>query len=298
MSKVLNIPNGDYLLKVQTGGTITLDTGGTVGDVIINSNLVVNGTSAIINAEELSIADNVITVNFGETGAGISAGIAGIMVDRGTSTDVQFVWTEAYNSWHAVDTLGNTVGLRANSVSTNGENLSLIGTGTGVITVSGTTDYEDQITDDDHIPNKKYVDNAIETSYELFASDRIQEGNTKVEIFDTGVGSVNMEIDSSSIFNLTASSATLYDMTIGSTSISTTNINDDLELSTTGTGTVKLNSILEVVKKSVPSSPSDGVRIYSQSEGEGGTGTYFINEDGTNDELISKNRALLFSMIF
>lgn len=299
MSKVLNIPGGDYLVKVQTGGTITLDTGGSVGDVIINGNLTVNGTSSTtVSASELEITDNIITVNSGETGAGVTLGTAGLEVDRGTSTNIQFVWSETYNEWHAVDLSGNTVGLRGTSLSTGGNDLSLIGSGSGVITVSGTTNYENQVTDDDHIPNKKYVDSAIETSFELFASDRIQEGNTKVEIFDTGVGSIDMQIDSSSIFNLTGSSATLYNMTISGSSISTSDINDNLELSTTGTGVVKVNSRLEIVKKSVPSTPGDGIRIYSQLEGQGGTGAYFINEDGTNDELISKNRALVFSMIF
>jgi hypothetical protein len=37
----------------------------------------------------------------------------------------------------------------------------LIGAGEGVVTVEGTTDYELQVTQDDHIPNKKYVDVAI-----------------------------------------------------------------------------------------------------------------------------------------
>ena len=39
--------------------------------------------------------------------------------------------------------------------------IGFIGSGTGVLTVTGTTAYEVQVTDDDDIPNKKYVDDAI-----------------------------------------------------------------------------------------------------------------------------------------
>ena len=47
-----------------------------------------------------------------------------------------------------------------------------------------------------------------------------------------------------------------------------------------------------------PALPSEGVRIYSKEPSEGKTGIYFVNEDNNNDELISKNRALLLSIIF
>jgi hypothetical protein len=41
--------------------------------------------------------------------------------------------------------------------------IGFLGSGTGVLTVTGTTNYEAQVTDDDDIPNKKYVDDAIES---------------------------------------------------------------------------------------------------------------------------------------
>jgi hypothetical protein len=44
--------------------------------------------------------------------------------------------------------------------------------------------------------------------------------------------------------------------------------------------------------------PNGYVRIYStDTPGTGGTGLYFVNAIGTNDELISKTKALLYSLI-
>jgi hypothetical protein len=56
MSQVLQV-NGDYLVKVSDGGTITLDTGTRVGDVIITGNLVVDN--------DLTINGNLILGNEG-----------------------------------------------------------------------------------------------------------------------------------------------------------------------------------------------------------------------------------------
>ena len=40
-SKILALPNSDYTVKVQSGGTITLDTGLASGTVTVTGNLVV-----------------------------------------------------------------------------------------------------------------------------------------------------------------------------------------------------------------------------------------------------------------
>lgn len=52
---------------------------------------------------------------------------------------------------------GNAPELQATGGDTNID-LKLIPKGTGALSVAGTTDYEDNVTDDDDIPNKKYVD--------------------------------------------------------------------------------------------------------------------------------------------
>lgn len=47
-----------------------------------------------------------------------------------------------------------------------------------------------------------------------------------------------------------------------------------------------------------PAAPTDGVKIYAKAEADGGTGIFFVNENSTQDELISRNKALLYSIIF
>jgi len=62
-------------------------------DVLISGNLKVTGAIE----KELEIEDNKIMVNKGETGAGVTAGTAGLEVDRGTLTNAEFLWDEAAN---------------------------------------------------------------------------------------------------------------------------------------------------------------------------------------------------------
>ncbi|KKL63318.1 hypothetical protein LCGC14_2176310, partial [marine sediment metagenome] len=66
------------------------------GDVVIDGDLTVNGTTTTINSTTHVIADNKIVINDGETGAGVVTlgTTAGILVDRGSETDVEWCWTE------------------------------------------------------------------------------------------------------------------------------------------------------------------------------------------------------------
>ena len=47
-----------------------------------------------------------------------------------------------------------------------------------------------------------------------------------------------------------------------------------------------------------PAQPTDGLKIYTKTQGVGKTGLYYVNSNNVRDELISKNRSLLLSMIF
>ena len=167
------VTDGDYRIKTADSGTIYLDTGNQIGQVYMTGNLVVKGTTTQVDATDLNLKDNIIQVNSGEQGAGVTLGTAGIQVDRGSLVDTQFVFDESV-SWNDPvtqtiktggfklrDTNGGNIGLEVRSIATGGGDLYLINAGTGVISVSGTNQYENQITDDDDIPNKKYVDVAI-----------------------------------------------------------------------------------------------------------------------------------------
>lgn len=96
------------------------------GDLTINGNLDVNGD--LNTSGQIEHTDNVIIINEGETGAGVTAGIAGIEIDRGTETNYRFIYDETddlfkigeIGSLQTVATRGNlTSGRVAFADSTN-----------------------------------------------------------------------------------------------------------------------------------------------------------------------------------
>ena len=97
-ASVVSIPNNDYIIKVTPGGQITFDTGTLQGDVVFTGNITVGGSQTIVNSTNLDVQDNIITVNFGDTGSGVTLGTAGLRIDRGLASDGAFVWDESF-SW-------------------------------------------------------------------------------------------------------------------------------------------------------------------------------------------------------
>jgi len=92
---------------------------------------------------------------------------------------------------------------------------------------------------------------------------------------------------------------------IKDTQIQTTESNSDLVLKSSGIGAVKIDDVLQIESipydedfNDPPSPPLQGIKLYSQNQGPGKSGLYYINNNSTNDELVSKNRSLLFSMLF
>jgi hypothetical protein len=66
----------------------------TGGDLTVTGNLTVNGTTTTINTATLTVEDNIIEVNKGQTGSGVTAGQAGIKVDRGDAASYFMVFDE------------------------------------------------------------------------------------------------------------------------------------------------------------------------------------------------------------
>jgi hypothetical protein len=80
--------------------------------------------------------------------------------------------------------------------------------------------------------------------------------------------------------------------------LSTSTIGSDLILRGNGLGSVQVDGWQNYTLQLDPSTPTEGVTVYSKALGDGGTGLYFVNEDGTTDEFVSRNKALLYSIIF
>jgi hypothetical protein len=175
MSKIVRVQDGDYKIIVgseASEGYIYLDTNpngitGFQGKVTITGDLLVMGNTTTVSSETLTVVDPIIVVNQGELNPGVAtAGTrAGIEIDRGIRPNAYAVWDESIDSF---DPSGNLItdpdnnfhgsfifkdaneNLRAvvtNSINTLGGDLALITTGNGVITVSGTSSYENQIID-------------------------------------------------------------------------------------------------------------------------------------------------------
>jgi hypothetical protein len=343
--------NGDYNIRAGDGAKITLDTGPAVsgGSVRVTGNLVVEGDTVNVNTTNLAIEDNIISLNTGEVGPGVTLVYSGIEVERGNTSAVSpqnnasFLYDESTDSWILAH--GSAPGpfnfdassLRLKQILTNSTtdsgDLTLIGTGTGVIKVFGTTSYEDQVTHDDDIPNKKFVDDAIlnNPTFQIVAP---QSQDTKVVIADKeitpnvsgtagslayftattthstyGESAVSIIVDNALVGQFYANRFEIGDLEIGSGPdrneiTSRAGItNENVYVRTQGTGKLQTNYAMQFEKiGTVPGYVSNNVLLYAAVPSTGTTGIFFVNDSAEaakqNGELISKNKALVFSMLF
>ena len=119
-------------------------------DAVIYGNLTVQGTTTSINTTDTEITDNVLVLNQGETGAGVSRGTSGIEIARGSLFNATWKWNEATQRWEAKEgtsltaiavseiSAGN-VNIANNTIvptDTNGD-LNLNSNGTGQVLING-----------------------------------------------------------------------------------------------------------------------------------------------------------------
>jgi hypothetical protein len=316
MSKILNVNTGNYVARVSSGNTITLDTGTQAGTVVVTGDLKINGTQTTVNSQTLDLVDNIITLNKGENGAGVTENTAGIQIDRGTASDAFMVFDEqtSFNDpvtqtvkagTFVFKTADNAIiGLRTNAITTGGGDLYLINSGTGVISVSGTNDYETQITDDDDVPNKKYVDDAITTGIQTITIQSIARGDSGLNLFDEsidgGVSNLKITIDGAEVAQFKKNTTEIEDIVFQDNTISTLTSATDLTLSSSGTSFVTIDGILKMPVQASGTSvnPGTNIAIYGKDPAIGNSGVWYKNKDAYEDELISTNRSLLFSMLF
>lgn len=341
--------NGDYNIKVGEGRSITLDTGAGVGNVRVTGNLVVEGDTLTVSAENLNVEDNIIILNYGETGNGVTLDFSGIQIDRGIAGNgpASFIYDEDLDTWILAHGAApgpfnfNQSRLKLKEILTNADtdqgDLTVIGTGSGVIKVGNRTPgYETFVTDDDDVPNKKYVDDAIQNN----PTYQIVRDNTRVVAFDKEspldpllnfppsigpytsqptddgqpVSLVGVVIDNSIvstfyknrieildlvIFNETATFEPSDPLKSDATVIQALNSSSNIKLETTDTGKVEITYALQLdYSGAVPADVANSSLLHANAAGTGDTGLYYVHSATRNGELISKNRALVFSMLF
>lgn len=90
---------------VLTAPTINIQGSESIsGDLTVAGNMTVNGTTTAVNTTNMTIKDNIVTVNKGELGSGVSLRYAGFEVDRGDLARERLIWDETVGKWVAGQT--------------------------------------------------------------------------------------------------------------------------------------------------------------------------------------------------
>ena len=167
--------------------------------------------------------------------------------------------------------------------------------------------------DDDTLITAKalvdYVDSFKLYNFQNQINSPTPSGDTKVIVTDfdvSGLASVaEIIIDNTPVASFKQTKIQFPDIEFEDRSITVRSGNSNLELRGTGTGNVELHTpalmpkyVGSVPGDTEPTQPTDGVKLYTKEEADGGTGLFFVNENATRDEIISRNKALLYSIIF
>jgi len=145
------------------------------------------------------------------------------------------------------------------------------------------------------LPNMKavadYMSATVISAFNL-TNNRIRENDTLINVSDldtSGISEISFEVDGQRRANITNNGLT----------VDSIRIKNDTILNVAGNDNILFDSVLNIPNRmSLPSTPIGYVKLYSKNvPSTGGTGLFFVNTTGTNDELISKTKALLYSLI-
>jgi hypothetical protein len=161
----------------------------------------------------------------------------------------------------------------------------------------------------DVIPNTQAVVDYVAFNFANVFLRQIGDGDSSIEIDDfqnTGVDSViTFKLDGQIVSQLYADRWEFDDLRFTGSTIDTMSSNQDLVLKSSGTGSIRIDDTLHLNRvpsdddaSLSPPAPDDGTKIYIADQYTGKSGIYFVNDEGNRDELVSKNRALLFGMLF
>jgi len=326
MSKVLNISNGDYRVRVQPGGNIILDTVGDVpgsyGLVTILGSLDVQGTLTYVESTNTQISDNILQLNVGQTGNGISTVnnyVSGIEINRGSYSAAQLLFNEQVQHYDPVTstTVGGTFvmrtangilsGLQVASISNSGTTdfvFDMQGSANVLRVVNAAGGYENNINNDNDIINRKYLYNYVAASNGIATVDRIYfpiSGGiaTSTSSIEAFASSIVFQISQATRASISPAGVSVDNINLFSNTISNTTANN-LVLSSTNNN-VEINGVLNLDDQTAQVVFTSGkTKIYSRSiPGPGGTGIYFTNSQAARapDELVSRRQAVALSIL-
>jgi len=132
-----------------------------VTDIVVSGNVSVAGERFLVNANEVSTKENTILLNKGEPGAGVTAGFAGIAVDRGSLPKYQIIFDEVEDMFkvgligdletiasqvYVNDAVTVEVAARNTAISNAAETAATIKNKLGIATLSGVNTGDETIT--------------------------------------------------------------------------------------------------------------------------------------------------------
>jgi len=230
--------------------------------VTIHGNLNVVGNTYYINSNSTTLGNAYFYMNTNDIGPGVTTGNSGIVINRGTSNGFAngSVVGNAYWVWNEPTTAWR-------------------GTANGAVAMvqganaSGGFD--------------------LINYYSLSSFGGAAAGpTTSVQYNNGGV------LLGNSNFTFTNGNLNFYSTRIGNGNITTSTSGVDLTLSANGSGTVYVNDILKFsFQGTAPSNVASTVQLFANTVGGGGSGLYVVNS-GTGDELITKTKATVLSLIF
>jgi hypothetical protein len=259
MSKVVKVQGGDYKIVVgslnvgsgvKTPGNIILDTNpagelDSQGLVTITGDLLVLGNTTTVQSETLTVKDNIIYLNVGQTGNGVNqpGGVdqSGFQIDRGDLEDVSLLWDESLNRFVFIDGLDVLQGIATNSIDSFDDSLT--------ITVG------DQADDVIKISNSGYEERILDYPrlYSSWEIDHVERLDNVVTIYTKSSHSINagdsvfIKCTSDPTFNNLTSVLVLNAPPPTSTSFSYVNngANTGPTLPGTATGNVRINAVID-----------------------------------------------------
>jgi hypothetical protein len=321
MSKILKVSQSNYRLQTQSGGTITLDTGTSAGTVIVTGNLNVKGTTTTVESTNTTVTDNILQLNFGQTGSGISSVLgyqSGIEIVRGSLSNAQLLFNEqlTYYSTASSSNVSGAFVLKTVAGALGGLRLSTIGNdgstdfvidmqnGTRAILVGNSPNYDTYVSNDNHLVTRKWTTSYVAATGGMAIVDKIyfasggtytsSNSPTLIQAFGSDIKfSINQVLKAS----LSSTGFVVNNVNINTDTV--TNTTNNLILTATNNN-VQVSAVLNLDDQiSTPASVSGRTKMYSSSVfGPGRTGVYFTNNTITTpDELISRNRAVLLSIL-
>ena len=157
------------------------------------------------------------------------------------------------------------------------------------------------------------VANPLSYTFTILTSSNVASGNLVNNATGVYVQNVRsnakVTIDGFTTAEFYVNHTDIFNVRIQDTSIHSTLSNTDLILSSPGTGSIRIQDSMKIMftgyaTSATPAMEIDCVKIYTDPEGPGNTGIYFVNPtlavntgDYRRDELISKKKAIAFAIL-